>query len=77
MLNSVQEESMQDIPLGLTLEEARKRYILNTLEEHNGNKSKAAKQLGISLRGLYYQITRPPGRRVRRSLTAQSRPEVE
>ena len=52
---------MKDIPLGLTLEEARRRYIINTLEEHDWNKPKTAKQLGISLRALYYQLTKHNG----------------
>ncbi len=44
------------IPLGRTLEEVEKDYILATLRELGGNKTKAAKQLGIGLKTLYRKL---------------------
>lgn len=44
----------------MTLEELtrslEKTYIIQVLKEHNNNKTKTAKVLGISLRNLYYKI---------------------
>ncbi|HLC40774.1 MAG TPA: sigma 54-interacting transcriptional regulator [Methylomirabilota bacterium] len=41
---------------GLSLRELERRYILKTLEEVGGNRTRAAKILGISLRGLQYKL---------------------
>ena len=41
---------------GLSLRELERRYILRTLEEVGGNRTRAAKILGISLRGLQYKL---------------------
>lgn len=41
---------------GTTLKEMEKALILKTLEEVQGNRTKAAKLLGISLRGLQYKL---------------------
>ncbi len=41
---------------GTTLKEMEKALILRTLEEVQGNRTKAAKLLGISLRGLQYKL---------------------
>ena len=41
---------------GATLKDAEKALILKTLEEVNGNRTKAAKLLGISLRKLQYEL---------------------
>jgi Nif-specific regulatory protein len=35
------------LPLGLTLEEATRRYVRATLEATDGNRSRAARSLGI------------------------------
>ena len=45
-------------PLGLRLEELERWYVLETLRRVNGNRTKAARQLGISLRGLQYKLRR-------------------
>jgi two-component system, NtrC family, response regulator AtoC len=45
-------------PVGLTLEEVDRLYILETLKTVGGNRTKAAKSLGISLRGLQYRLRR-------------------
>jgi DNA-binding NtrC family response regulator len=47
----------EDIPRSVTsLKELEKTLILKTLEEVGGSKTKAAKLLGISLRGLQYKL---------------------
>lgn len=43
-------------PVGTSLKDAEKRYIAATLAAVNGNKDKAAKLLGISLRQLYRKL---------------------
>lgn len=43
---------------GLSLREVEKQYILDTLERMNWNRSKAARALRISLRGLQYKLKR-------------------
>ncbi|HXG02553.1 MAG TPA: sigma-54 dependent transcriptional regulator [Candidatus Binatia bacterium] len=45
-------------PVGMSLHEMEKRYILDTLERVDGNRSKAAKILQISVRGLQYKLQR-------------------
>jgi len=52
-------ESVQDelrIKSGMSLKEAEKTLILKALEQAGGNKTEAAKLLGISLRGLHYKL---------------------
>jgi DNA-binding NtrC family response regulator len=45
-------------PIGLRLEEVERLYVLETLRRAGGNRTKAARQLGISLRGLQYKLRR-------------------
>jgi DNA-binding NtrC family response regulator len=45
-------------PLGLRLEELERWYVLETLRRADGNRTKAARLLGISLRGLQYKLRR-------------------
>jgi DNA-binding NtrC family response regulator len=45
-------------PLGLRLDEVERWYVLETLRRADGNRTKAARQLGISLRGLQYKLRR-------------------
>jgi DNA-binding NtrC family response regulator len=40
----------------MTLAELERRYIQKILQKHCGNKKSAARELGISLRGLYYKL---------------------
>ncbi|MDQ1329624.1 MAG: hypothetical protein QG641_2916, partial [Candidatus Poribacteria bacterium] len=52
-------ESIQDdlqIKSGMSLKYTEKALILKTLKQANGNKTEAAKLLGISLRGLHYKL---------------------
>jgi DNA-binding NtrC family response regulator len=48
--------SEPDLEVGLSLAEARRRLILATLERCRGDKKKAARILGISLKTLYNQL---------------------
>jgi two-component system response regulator HydG len=41
---------------GLRLDEVERRYILRTLQRLNGNRTRAAKALGISVRCLQYKL---------------------
>jgi transcriptional regulator with PAS, ATPase and Fis domain len=45
-------------PAGLSLRELEKRYILDTLQQVGGNRSKAARILQISVRGLHNKLRR-------------------
>jgi DNA-binding NtrC family response regulator len=45
-------------PMGLPLEDLDRWYILETLRSSGGNRTKTAKALGISLRGLQYRLRR-------------------
>lgn len=45
-------------PTGRTLEEIEREHILSVLERHQGNRAAAASELGISLRTLYYRLSR-------------------
>jgi two-component system response regulator HydG len=45
-------------PLGLRLAELERWYVVETLRHFEGNRTKAARQLGISLRGLQYKLRR-------------------
>ena len=44
------------VPLDLPLEEVEKATILKTLESSGGNKSEAARRLGITRRTLYKKL---------------------
>jgi DNA-binding NtrC family response regulator len=45
-------------PPGLRLDELERWYVLETLRRVEGNRTKAARELGISLRGLQYKLRR-------------------
>lgn len=45
-------------PAGASLEEMERHHILQTLARHDGNRRATADALGISLRTLYYRLTR-------------------
>jgi len=44
------------LELGLPLSEVERRYLLRTLQQVHGNRTEAAKILGISRRGLLYRL---------------------
>ncbi|MHB1158553.1 MAG: response regulator transcription factor [Phycisphaerales bacterium] len=45
------------VDAALKLEELEKHAILASLERHDGNREKTAKELGISVRTLYYRLS--------------------
>ncbi len=47
---------VRSLPIGLTLQEVETQFILATLGHHGGNRTHAAKTLGISLRTLRNKI---------------------
>jgi DNA-binding NtrC family response regulator len=64
------EAAKPGLPAGLTLRELEQQYILQTLDGVGGNRTQAARLLGISLRCLQYKLkayrhaeaaTRPDG----------------
>ena len=56
--SDVMPSPVPSVPLGLRLEEVERWYVLETLRRTDGNRTKAARQLGISLRGLQYKLRR-------------------
>ncbi|GAA0181254.1 sigma-54-dependent Fis family transcriptional regulator [Clostridium sediminicola] len=51
LLDTLQGDSLKEI-----IEDAEKRYIESLLKKNNGNKTKTALELKISLRNLYYKV---------------------
>jgi len=49
-------EGKPGLPPGLTLRDLEQQYILQTLDGVGGNRTQAARQLGISLRCLQYKL---------------------
>ena len=49
------------IPVGMTIEEAERRYVMHTLQATGQNKSEAARLLGITRRGLQKKLHRLRG----------------
>ena len=45
-----------DFEPGLPLREVERRHILRTLQSVHGNRTEAAKRLGISVRALQYKL---------------------
>ncbi|UZV91526.1 sigma-54-dependent Fis family transcriptional regulator, partial [Treponema pallidum] len=50
------ETSSIRIPIGVSMEDAEKEIILQTLEAQKGNKSKTADVLGIGRKTLYLKL---------------------
>jgi two-component system response regulator FlrC len=44
------------LPVGLTLRDLEQQYIFQTLDSVSGNRTQAARLLGISLRCLQYKL---------------------
>ncbi|KOR14932.1 helix-turn-helix domain-containing protein, partial [Burkholderia cenocepacia] len=49
-------EGVMALPVGATLHHAQQRFIAETLRHFDGNKPRAAKALGISLKTLYNRL---------------------
>jgi hydrogenase-4 transcriptional activator len=50
--------SLQDVTLADALAEVERRMIAEALRKHNGNISRAARELGLTRRGLYLKLER-------------------
>lgn len=53
---SVSTDWIQGLPVGIAIKELETQFILQTLKHHNGNRTHAARTLGISLRTLRNRI---------------------
>jgi len=72
------ERSEVCLPLGLTLEEAERIYVLRALANLDGNKSAAARVLGLSRKSLYDRLlryTQGPGPEADGEYNRQGTPE--
>ena len=49
---------LQNITLADALAEVERRMIAEALRKHNGNISRAARELGLTRRGLYLKLER-------------------
>ena len=49
-------EWIQKLPIGIAIKDLETQFILQTLKHHNGNRTHAARTLGISLRTLRNRI---------------------
>jgi transcriptional regulator of acetoin/glycerol metabolism len=49
---------LQDVTLADALAEVERRMIAEALRKHNGNISRAARELGLTRRGLYLKLER-------------------
>ena len=49
-------EWIQNLPIGIAIKDLETQFILQTLKHHNGNRTHAARTLGISLRTLRNRI---------------------
>ena len=55
-IQSSKKRTYNDIPIGMTMKEMEKELILKTLERMDGNRTRTAEILGISLRALQYRL---------------------
>ncbi len=55
-IQSTRQRETQNVPVGLTMKEMEKELILKTLERMEGNRTRTAEILGISLRSLQYKL---------------------
>ena len=55
-IQSTRQHEAQNVPVGLTMKEMEKELILKTLERMEGNRTRTAEILGISLRSLQYKL---------------------
>ena len=57
-LSSMAGAAMQNVTLADALEEVERRMIADALRKHGGNISRAARELGLTRRGLYLKLER-------------------
>ena len=55
-IQSTSQREAENVPVGLTMKEMEKELILKTLERMEGNRTRTAEILGISLRSLQYKL---------------------
>ena len=55
-IQSTRQREAENVPVGLTMKEMEKELILKTLERMEGNRTRTAEILGISLRSLQYKL---------------------
>ena len=55
-IRSASQYQVESVPVGLTMKEMEKELILKTLERMEGNRTRTAEILGISLRSLQYKL---------------------
>ena len=55
-MQSTRQHEAESVPVGLTMKEMEKELILKTLERMEGNRTRTAEILGISLRSLQYKL---------------------
>ncbi|MDE0044003.1 MAG: sigma-54 dependent transcriptional regulator, partial [Candidatus Poribacteria bacterium] len=55
-IQSSRTRTYNSIPIGMTMKEMEKELILKTLERMDGNRTRTAEALGISLRALQYRL---------------------
>ena len=55
-IQSASQHQVESVPVGLTMKEMEKELILKTLERMEGNRTRTAEILGISLRSLQYKL---------------------
>ena len=55
-MQSTQQREAENVSVGLTMKEMEKELILKTLERMEGNRTRTAEILGISLRSLQYKL---------------------
>jgi DNA-binding NtrC family response regulator len=56
LMNANDEEGQVILPLGSSMEEAERRLMSSTLEHTGGNKTRAAKILGVSLKTMHNKV---------------------
>jgi len=57
-LASMSSSTLQNVTLADALEEVERRMIADALRKHGGNISRAARELGLTRRGLYLKLER-------------------
>ena len=55
-IQSTSQREAENVPVGLTMKEMEKELIFKTLERMEGNRTRTAEILGISLRSLQYKL---------------------
>ena len=55
-IQSTSQREAENVPVGLTMKEMEKELILKTLDRMEGNRTRTAEILGISLRSLQYKL---------------------